>query len=421
MAPLVAVGLALALVTGKIHPTTSSQTDTIAAIQIHGNHVTSDDEVVRLAGIAVGDPFLGTTVTDISDRLRKTGRFDHVDVLKRFASIEDPSRIAVVIVVNEGPVRIEVPDDPDLPLRIVRRRGITTVMVMPILDAEDGYGLTYGARVSYVGVTGQRGRVSLPLSWGGQKRVAVEFDRPFTSGPLARVQAGAGIQRIHNPGFDVDDTRRRAWARAERVVGPVRLGGTAEWQRVSFAGSEDDVRSGGVDVTLDTRRDPQLPRNAVLASASWTRLSFQSGDDVNRTRVEGRGYVGLVGQTVLVIRALVEDASRPLPPAFQSLLGGSANLRGFRAGIATGDTLAAGSLELRIPLSSPISIGRFGVNAFVDTGAVSRHPDRVREESFRTGIGGGVWLTATALHMGLSVGRGLGSSTRVHFSAGVSY
>jgi hemolysin activation/secretion protein len=150
-------------------------------------------------------------------------------------------------------------------------------------------------------------------------------------------------------------------------------------------------------------------------------LSFRSGGDVNRTRVEGRGYVGLVGQTVLVIRALVEDASRPLPPAFQSLLGGSANLRGFRAGIATGDTLAAGSLELRIPLSSPISIGRFGVNAFVDTGAVSQHADRVRDQSFRTGIGGGVWLTATVLHMGLSVGRGLGSSTRVHFSAGVSY
>ena len=63
----------------------------------------------------------------------------------------------------------------------------------------------------------------------------------------------------------MDDTRRRAWARAERAVGPVRMGGTAEWQRVSFAGSEDDVRSGGVDVTLDTRRDPQMPRNAVLA------------------------------------------------------------------------------------------------------------------------------------------------------------
>jgi hypothetical protein len=186
-------------------------------------------------------------------------------------------------------------------------------MLLPILDAEDGYGLTYGARVSYVGVTGRRGRVSVPLTWGGQKRAAAEFDRPFTSGPLTRVQVGAGIQRIHNPGFDLDDTRRRAWVRAERVVGPVRMGGTAEWQRVSFGGADDDVRSGGVDVTLDTRRDPQLPRNAVLASAGWTRLSFQSGGDLDRTKLEGRGYLGLVGQSVLVVRALREDASRPLP------------------------------------------------------------------------------------------------------------
>ena len=193
MPPFVAVWLAMILAgrpEGRpLHPSGAADlqvggiTDTIAAIQIHGNHVTTDDEVVRLAGIALGEPFLATTVNDVSSRLRKTGRFDQVEVLKRFASIEDPSRITVVIVVNEGPVRVEVPDDPDLPLRIVKRRGLTNLMLLPILDAEDGYGLTYGARVSYVGVTSRRGRVSAPLTWGGQKRAAAEFDRPFTSGP----------------------------------------------------------------------------------------------------------------------------------------------------------------------------------------------------------------------------------------------
>ena len=79
----------------------------------------------------------------------------------------------------------------------------------------------------------------------------------------------------------------------------------------------------------------------------------------------------------------------------------------------------AGSLELRVPLSSVLSIGRLGVNAFVDTGAVYAHDERFGDQSLRTGIGGGVWLTATVFHMGLAVGRGRGSSTRVHFSAGV--
>jgi outer membrane protein assembly factor BamA len=399
----------------------AGQTERIAVIQVHGNQATPDDEVVRLAGVTVGDPFLETTVAEVTARLGRTGRFEQVEVLKRFASIEDPSRITVVIVVNEGPVRIEVPDDPNLPLRIVKRRGLTNVMLMPILDAEDGYGVTFGVRLAYVGVTSRRSRVSLPLSWGGVKRAAVEFDRPFDSGPLTRLQIGTAVQQIHNPGFDADDTRRRAWARAERALGPVRLGGVAEWQNVSFAGSDDEVRSGGVDVTLDTRRDPQQARNAVLATASWTRLSFRSGDDVDRTRLEGRGYVGLVGQTVAVVRALREGASGPLPPPFQSLLGGSANLRGFRAGTAAGDTLVTGSLELRIPLSSPLDVGRLGVNAFVDTGTVYAHDERLTDQSFRSGVGGGVWMTATAFHLGLAVARGRGESTRVHFSAGIAY
>jgi outer membrane protein assembly factor BamA len=395
--------------------------DRIAVIQIHGNQVTPDDEIVRLAGVAVGDLFLEATLDDVADRLRTTGRFEHVHVLKRLASIEDPSRITLVIIIDEGPVRVEVPEDPDLPIRIVRRRGVTNVMVLPILDAEDGYGVTFGARLAYVGVTSRRSRVSLPLSWGGLKQAAVEFDRPFEAGPLTRVQGGTGIRQIHNPGFDADDTRRRVWARAERAIGPVRLGGQAEWQHVSFAGADDEVRSGGVDATFDTRRDPQEPRNAVLASAAWTRLRFRSGDSVARARLEGTGYLGLVGQAVLRVRALRDGASDALPPPFQPLLGGSANLRGFRAGTAAGDTLVAGSVELRIPLSSPLAIARLGVNAFIDTGTVYAHDERLRDQSLRFGAGAGVWITATAFRLGLAVARGHEAGTRVHFSAGIGY
>jgi hemolysin activation/secretion protein len=183
----------------------------------------------------------------------------------------------------------------------------------------------------------------------------------------------------------------------------------------------EEVRSAGLDVTLDTRRDPGLPRNAVLVAASWTRLDFASEGTRDRTRLDARGYLGLAGQSVLVVRALREDASEPLPPAFQSLLGGSSNLRGFRAGFAAGDTLAAGSIGLDVPLSSPLSVGRLGVSAFADTGAVYGDADRLRDQSLRIGIGAGAWMTATAFHMGVSVARGRGAGTRVHFSAGVSY
>ena len=46
-----------------------------------------------------------------------------MEVLQRFASIADPLQIAVVIIVDEGPVKIERTDDADAPTRVVRSRG----------------------------------------------------------------------------------------------------------------------------------------------------------------------------------------------------------------------------------------------------------------------------------------------------------
>jgi hypothetical protein len=46
------------------------------------------------------------TVAQTEKRLKDSGKFDDVEVLKRFASIVDLSRISLVIVVNEGAVRL---------------------------------------------------------------------------------------------------------------------------------------------------------------------------------------------------------------------------------------------------------------------------------------------------------------------------
>ena len=72
----------------------------------------------------------------------------------------------------------------------------------------------------------------------------------------------------------------------------MRFGGTLGWQHVSFGGVTDSFQSAGADVTLDTRVDPLLPRNAVFASASWEHLVFASGAAIEphapgRPRVSG--------------------------------------------------------------------------------------------------------------------------------------
>jgi outer membrane protein assembly factor BamA len=406
-------------VTAGRHPsrTTQGVRPVITDIRVHGNLIVTNDEVLALIGVAPGDPLGPTTVADVTARLKASGKFEHVQVLERFASIDDPSRIALVVIVNEGPVRIAGGDGP---LEVVRRRGVRNLLFLPIVEAEDGYGLTYGARLAFAGAAGGRSRISVPLTWGGRKQAAVELDRALAAGPFTRVQAGAGVQRRTNPAFDLDDARRELWGRLERAAGPVRAGATAGWSRVSFAGGVERFRSAGADVSVDTRVDPVLPRNAVFAMAKWERLSFSTGGTVDRHRLEGRGYLGLIGRAVLAARALHEGSDGPLPLYLKPILGGWANLRGFRAGTAAGDSLTAGSIELRLPLNSPLRIAKFGVSVFADAGTVYDYGERLRDHRLGRGYGAGVWLSATVVHVGVSVARG-GGETRVNFGGGTSF
>jgi outer membrane protein assembly factor BamA len=395
--------------------------EVIAEVRIHGNHISTDDQIVALAGLTIGAPFTSTTLADIRRRLRDSGKFDDVDVLKRFASIEDPTKISVVIIVNEGPVRLDLPDLPGEPIRVVKRRGLRNLMYMPIFEFEDGYAGTFGARLAFVNVGGPRGRLSFPLTWGGTRRAAIEYDRMFRSGPFSRVEFGAGILQRRNPAFDEIDRRDRAWVRAERSMGHVRTGATFAWHRVQFAEFDDSLRSLTADVAFDTRLDPLLPRNAVYAAAAWERVEGDVGAPIDRLRVDARGYVGVVGQTVLVLRAVREDASRIVPPYLKSLLGGWSSLRGFEAGSYTGDTLVTGSLEVRVPVSSALSIGKLGVSVFVDAGKAYDKGVRFGDAPWHTGVGGSVWVTLAALKVSFSVARGLGVGTRVNFGGGLSF
>jgi outer membrane protein assembly factor BamA len=294
-------------------------------------------------------------------------------------------------------------------------------MFLPILDAEDGYGVTFGARLALAGAGNSRSRFSFPLTWGGLKQAGAEFEQTFTGGPITRVQFGGGIQRQTNPGFQFDDDRRRVWARAERRLGPVRAGATVGWQGVTFNAVDDHFTSAGADVTLDTRIDPWLPRNAVFASASWEHLNVHSAGGINRTGLDAQGYVGLLGQSILVLRATRDDASQPLPPYLQSLLGGWSSLRGFKAGSFIGDTVVTGSAELRIPLTSPLNVGKLGVSVFIDEGKAYAKGDSYSSEPFQRGIGGSVWLSAAVFRLSLSVAHGRGATTRVNFGAGLMF
>ena len=405
-----------------IAQTASAQTaEVVTGIRVQGNVLTPDDEMRRLTGVEIGAPFTPNLAETVAARLKATHKFEEVQVLKRYASIEDASKILLVVIVNEGPVKIELFDNPAEPSRVVKRGGLG-LMWIPWLEFEDGYGFTYGAHLARTKLAGANSRLEFPLTWGGTRQAGAQLEKIFGRGPLTRVEAGAAFIGRTNPFFEEDDTRQQFWVRAERAFGsPLRIGAKAGWQHVSFMNDTDRFTHVGADVTLDTRLDPMLARNAVYAKASIEHVDFLHSTAATRTNLDGRGYVGLYRQNILVLRAVRQDSSVPLPSYLRPMLGGMENLRGFKAGSAIGDTLVAGSAEIRAPLTSPLAFGKAGVSAFVDIGTVYDKGQRLANQHFSRGFGGGVWYAAAFIHLNFVVAHGVGGDTRAHFGTTLSF
>jgi outer membrane protein assembly factor BamA len=296
-------------------------------------------------------------------------------------------------------------------------------MWFPIIDQADGYGPRFGVRFAYVPSARSKSRFSMPLTWGGERRAGLEWEKGFEYG---RLQVGGALTSTKHPYYDERDGRRRVWARLEGTARRVHVGGTATLQRINFGGNVDKVKTIGADVTLDTRLDPVLPRNAiyVFASAEQVRLTPDQGaawDPYVRRKVDASVYLGVIKQAVLVGRVLREDATARQPLYFQPMLGGMGSLRGYETASFVGDTLMAGTLELRVPITSPISVGKFGVRTFIDRGAVYSRGQRFKDQDLKQGYGGGIFFALPTFSMNLDLAYSSEKKVRLHFTGGFSF
>ena len=402
-------------------PSGQAAGERVVATQVHGNVVTTTEDVLKVAGITIGMPVTDDSLWAAEERLVESGLFEAVEIRKRYASIDDSTQVLLVVIVDEGDIRLERTGDPDNPVRVVRRSGVRP-MVLPIFEIEYSYGLSYGARLTFPDAIGENSQVSVPASWGGHKQLGAELARVFGRDNITRVAAGGIIEQRTHPFFDQDDDRRRLWARVDQGVRRHLWAGThVAWEDASMGDADDRLTYVGVDATFDGRRDPYLARNAVYGYAGWERVFLDGGETIDRTRTEGRGYLGLFWQSTLVVRAVREAADAALPPYLLSVLGGGDNLRGFPAGTGAGDTLVAGTLEWRLPLTSPLGIGRVGVSAFVDAGKVYSAGQQFGDEPLKKGVGGGLWFSMPLIRLTLSVGHGIDGPTTFHMATGMTF
>lgn len=395
-----------------------ARADVVAEVRVHGNPSMPDGDVLAIAGVAVGDTLEVGATEEIEARLRASGRFESVEVRKRYRSLTGTGELALILVVHE---RAGSAGGSSLAggLRTLASR----LMFLPMLDYTEGYGFTYGGRVALVDLVGADSRLSVPLTWGGTRRAAIELDKDFGQRLSSSLQTGLSVSSRENPHFEIDDRRLEVWAQAgHEIVTGVRLSLRAGWTDVEFAGLDDRFATYALDLSVDTRSDTTFPRDAIFASVGWEAMDLlDDGPTIGRPRVHLRGYKGLLGQAVLSVQALYHGADRSLPSYQQPLLGGAGTVRGYRVAGLAGDNLALASVEVRVPLTSPMGLGQAGVNLFFDTGAVYDVGQTLRKTRFRQGAGVGLFLLATVLQLNLDVASDFEGTLRAHFTTGFRF
>jgi hypothetical protein len=403
--------------------------EVIGEIRVHGNTFVTDKEVLEAAGLAVGARLSPDGLELAAQKLRDTRLFETVEVRKRYRSLSNTSDVAVVLLVHERPGVRSAVGIPGVPDAIARPAGRlrSKLMFLPIVSFADGYGFTYGGRTSTVDLLGIGERLSVPLTWGGTRRAALEFEREFERGPLTRVTSSVGIWNRENPRFDIRDQRFEIAGQAERVFADVvRLAVDASRSTVGFGTLDDRLWTIGATATLDTRLDPTYPGNAVLLTAAWTGLNVDSPlqvpDRVNRYTADARGYLRVFRQIVVGARARYVAADGALPPYERLLLGGSSSVRGFRTGAFDGDRTFETSIELRAPITSVLNGAKLGFNAFYDAGKAWDFGGRIDGADWHRGAGAGIFLIASIVRINVDVARGLKTGrTRLHVSSGFSF
>ena len=400
--------------------------ETVAEIRIHGNLSLPDAEVIALTGVNLGDAAGPDLEETVRVRLAASGRFETVDVRRRYRSLTATDQVALVIVVRERPgARFSNPV-----LRAFAAAG-RRLMVAPILDHREGYGVAYGVLTSFVDTFGPGGRLSVPATWGGHKRIALEMETPVRGPLIDRLWAGGSRGRRRHPYFDVDVDRARFAVAARRgLPRGFRMHGEAAWEEARFAGRPDRfVRTAAYLDYGDYRETPaNARRDTVVVRTGIERFAIEGGAGaIARPRLDARVYRAVGGQAVLAARFYFAGASAPLPPYERALLGGSpaagGTLRGWRAGAAVGDRIAAASMELRLPITSVLSEGRIGLRFFYDTAAVYDADRPIRNARFREGAGAGVFFLPPGFGFPMSIDAAgdPDGGVRFHVSAGFGF
>ena len=378
--------------------------ETLVEVRFRGNFTIPDETLLQMAGIEVGLAADALIPEDIRQKLLADGRFEWVEVTKRYRSISSADEVVLVIAVKE-------------------KESITNkFMFSPIFAGSDEYGLTYGLRSTAKDLLGLKERITIPITWGGIRRAEVDGEFELRNPVVQKLTATVGVSRKEHPYYEIGDFRKEVNVTVKRRLKLFEINAKSGWSDVDFGGLDGDFVMVGAGLVLDTRQDVNFPRNAVYAELAWKRLSLlDAGRGINLFTVDFRGYKGLFGQTILAGQFYYSGADGTLPDYERPFLGGATTLRGYEPGAFTGDNIAISSVELRLPLSPLRRIYRYGVALFFDSGAAYDNGVSITNAQFRHGAGVGAFFLIMGFGVKADVAYNMRDAFRVHISSGFKF
>ncbi len=391
-----------------------TRAEVIEEVRVHGNRRVTAQEIISIAAVSAGVQLEPDTPDEIKKRLIDTGRFDSVEVAKHYRSLTATDQVVLLITVVEKKTLRDKLKFSRLPRQVDNEYGWPSV----------------GFSLSLVDAFGAGERISFPFTFGGLNRAAVEAEFPDVL-PGRVFHSSVAVSSRRNPHYKVWDVRKETLAGVRREFGSFLLDFQGGWTGVDFGGwTGVDVRhlndrffTYGARFAYDTRGVQSIPRDAVYLGLAWNRMALtERRPDLNRYQVDARGYKGLWGQAVLASQVRYDTADGRLPDYERPVLGGPLTLRGYQPGQFVGDTRLISSVELRLPLSSPMAMRhQAGVLLFWDAGTVLESGQSLRDARIRHGIGPGVFLLLAGVGFKLDLGYDLHHTWHGHFSTGFRF
>jgi outer membrane protein assembly factor BamA len=374
----------------------------VVMVRVMGNYTIADDDLIEIAAVNIGDEWNDSKLAETRRNLLKTGRFKLVEIKIRSRGSVANGPVILIIKVEE------------------KEEIINKLMFFPLVSYSEDYGWSYGAQLAVDDFFGFDDFITIPLQWGGQKKIAAEMASTDFPG-LNKIMAKASWQRRMNPFYQIEETRKSVALEAAKRLGFLIFEGSFEKTAVTFGVEDNFLRVGG-SVRFDNRQNSMLPHEALLLKAGWDSYSSDNWiDSFSVVSLESSAFLRVFGQLFVAGNFSFEEASDFRPTYLKKFIGGADSLRGYASASFIGDSSLLASAEIRYAFLPTEIPAKLGLALFYDAGKVWDAVQEMNDVDLRNSVGFSAFGLFSGYGVRMDVARNMDAEWRWHFSTSMKF